>query len=191
MNRAAVFLHTMLRLPQHGLILLVRAYRLLLKPWVGNACRFEPSCSAYALEALQRHGALAGSALSSWRLLRCHPWCDGGCDPVPATFAPQEAARGLFTRWTMGVQAGVESSGATAAQRMASTATTTATTTTTATGITAQRKAGPPACAANAAGGADRVRGLAAGAQPNIGSDPKADRPTTPALDRSSVTPSP
>jgi putative membrane protein insertion efficiency factor len=61
-------------------------YRLLLKPWVGNACRFEPSCSAYALQALQRHGALGGSALTGWRILRCQPWCQGGCDPVPDTF---------------------------------------------------------------------------------------------------------
>ena len=63
---------------------LVRAYRLLLKPWLGNACRFEPTCSAYALQALQQHGALAGSALAAGRILRCQPWCDGGCDPVPA-----------------------------------------------------------------------------------------------------------
>lgn len=71
-------------LPQRLLILLVRGYRLLLKPWLGSACRFEPTCSAYALEALERHGAAAGSYLAARRLLRCHPWCDGGCDPVPA-----------------------------------------------------------------------------------------------------------
>jgi putative membrane protein insertion efficiency factor len=70
-------------LPRRLLMLLVRAYRLLLKPWLGNACRFEPTCSAYALQALQQHGALAGAALSAGRVLRCHPWCDGGCDPVP------------------------------------------------------------------------------------------------------------
>jgi putative membrane protein insertion efficiency factor len=79
-------------LPRRVLIALVQAYRFALKPWLGNACRFEPSCSAYALQALQRHGALAGSALAAARLLRCHPWCDGGHDPVPAH------ARGLFTR---------------------------------------------------------------------------------------------
>lgn len=61
----------------------VRGYRLLLSPWLGNACRFEPTCSQYAIEALQRHGALAGSALTAARLARCHPWCAGGCDPVP------------------------------------------------------------------------------------------------------------
>lgn len=78
--------------PRRVLLALVRAYRFALKPWLGNACRFEPSCSAYALQALERHGALAGSALSAARLLRCHPWCDGGHDPVP-----DDVAR-LFTR---------------------------------------------------------------------------------------------
>lgn len=77
---------------QRLLVLLVRGYRLLLKPWLGNACRFEPTCSAYALEALQRHGGIAGASLSAGRLLRCHPWCAGGCDPVP------EAPPRLFTR---------------------------------------------------------------------------------------------
>jgi putative membrane protein insertion efficiency factor len=80
-------------LPRGTLIALVRAYRFALKPWLGNACRFEPSCSAYALEALERHGALTGSALSGARLLRCHPWCHGGFDPVP------ERAPRLFTRF--------------------------------------------------------------------------------------------
>ena len=70
-------------LPRRSLIALVRAYRFFLKPWLGNACRFEPSCSAYAMQALQQHGALAGSTLAAARLLRCHPWCDGGHDPVP------------------------------------------------------------------------------------------------------------
>lgn len=66
------------------LVLLVRGYRLLLSPWVGNGCRFEPSCSAYALQSLEQHGAAAGSYLTVARLLRCHPWCAGGHDPVPA-----------------------------------------------------------------------------------------------------------
>ncbi|MBX3604586.1 MAG: membrane protein insertion efficiency factor YidD [Piscinibacter sp.] len=79
-------------MPRRGLILLVRAYRLLLSPWLGSSCRFEPTCSAYALDALQRHGAAAGSYLTAARLLRCHPWCAGGHDPVPAQ------APGLFRR---------------------------------------------------------------------------------------------
>lgn len=62
---------------------LVRGYRLLLSPWLGSACRFEPTCSVYALEALERHGAAAGSYLTLRRLARCQPWCAGGCDPVP------------------------------------------------------------------------------------------------------------
>ncbi len=66
------------------LIALVRGYRLLLSPWLGSSCRFEPTCSAYALEALQRHGAAAGSYLAAARILRCHPWCAGGIDAVPA-----------------------------------------------------------------------------------------------------------
>jgi uncharacterized protein len=82
--------------PRRLLMGLVRGYRLLLKPWLGNACRFEPTCSAYALQALERHGAIAGTALTGWRILRCHPWCDGGCDPVPENL-PRPVA-GLFTR---------------------------------------------------------------------------------------------
>jgi putative membrane protein insertion efficiency factor len=63
---------------------LVKAYRLLLSPWLGSACRFEPTCSAYSLQALQAHGAAAGTYLTLARLARCHPWCAGGHDPVPA-----------------------------------------------------------------------------------------------------------
>lgn len=86
-----MLLERLTHLPKAALILLVRGYRLLLKPWLGSACRFEPTCSSYALEALERHGALGGSTLAIARLLRCHPWCDGGIDPVPRHFP-------LFTR---------------------------------------------------------------------------------------------
>ena len=65
------------------LIGLVKGYRLLLSPWLGSACRFEPTCSLYALDALRQHGAAAGGCLTVARLLRCHPWCAGGHDPVP------------------------------------------------------------------------------------------------------------
>jgi putative membrane protein insertion efficiency factor len=75
------------------LIALVRGYRFFLSPWLGSACRFEPTCSRYALQALERHGAWRGGALTAWRVLRCHPWCAGGHDPVPGA----HAARGLFT----------------------------------------------------------------------------------------------
>jgi putative membrane protein insertion efficiency factor len=65
------------------LIGLVKGYRLLLSPWLGSACRFTPTCSVYSLEALERHGAAAGSYLTVARIARCHPWCQGGHDPVP------------------------------------------------------------------------------------------------------------
>ena len=65
------------------LIALIRAYQYLLSPWWGRQCRFMPTCSAYALEALERHGALRGSWLAMRRVLRCHPWHPGGFDPVP------------------------------------------------------------------------------------------------------------
>lgn len=76
-----------IQLPQRALMTLVRAYRLLLSPWLGSSCRFEPTCSAYSLKALERHGAAAGTYLTAARIVRCHPWCDGGFDPVP-TRAP-------------------------------------------------------------------------------------------------------
>ena len=90
---------TLSRLPQQLLVLLVKAYRLLLSPWLGSACRFEPTCSAYSLQALQQHGATKGSYLTLYRLARCQPWCNGGHDPVPSS--PPQASCGrisLFTR---------------------------------------------------------------------------------------------
>ena len=65
------------------LVYLIRAYRLLLSPVLGNNCRFYPSCSCYAEDAISRHGLLAGSWLAIRRIARCHPWHEGGCDPVP------------------------------------------------------------------------------------------------------------
>jgi len=63
--------------------LLIRAYQLLLSPFLGNHCRFTPSCSQYASEAIARHGALRGTWLAIKRIGRCHPFCEGGHDPVP------------------------------------------------------------------------------------------------------------
>jgi hypothetical protein len=71
------------RLPKIALMGLVKAYRLLISPALGSNCRFEPSCSAYSLQALDQHGAAKGSYLTLRRLVRCHPWCEGGHDPVP------------------------------------------------------------------------------------------------------------
>ncbi|HIC64839.1 MAG: membrane protein insertion efficiency factor YidD [Paracoccus sp. (in: a-proteobacteria)] len=65
------------------LALPVRAYRLVASPWLGNGCRFQPTCSEYALEALQRHGAFRGGWLAIRRIARCHPWGGHGHDPVP------------------------------------------------------------------------------------------------------------
>ncbi len=66
-----------------ALSLPVRAYRLLLSPWVGHGCRFHPTCSAYALEALKRHGGIKGGWLAARRILRCNPWGGSGVDNVP------------------------------------------------------------------------------------------------------------
>lgn len=72
---------------QHLLILLVRCYRWTLSPLLvalfGAQCRYEPSCSAYAIEAVRRHGAVSGGWLAVKRLARCQPWGGCGCDPVP------------------------------------------------------------------------------------------------------------
>ena len=65
------------------LILCVRAYQIVLSPLFRGCCRFEPSCSNYAIEAITVHGAMKGSVLAMWRLLRCHPFGDHGYDPVP------------------------------------------------------------------------------------------------------------
>ena len=62
---------------------LIRAYQVTISPYLGDHCRFTPSCSAYAMEAVQKHGALKGSWLAIRRIGRCHPFCDGGYDPVP------------------------------------------------------------------------------------------------------------
>lgn len=67
----------------HLIALPVRAYRLIFSPWVGFNCRYQPTCSAYALEALEKHGALKGSYLMIRRIGRCHPLGGSGYDPVP------------------------------------------------------------------------------------------------------------
>ncbi len=65
------------------LIWLVRGYQLFISPFVPPSCRFHPTCSHYAIEALQRHGAVKGLWLALRRIARCHPWHPGGHDPVP------------------------------------------------------------------------------------------------------------
>ena len=71
------------RLLAQPLIWLVRLYRLAISPWLGGNCRFDPTCSNYAIEALQRHGIFRGSWLAARRIARCHPWGGSGYDPVP------------------------------------------------------------------------------------------------------------
>ncbi len=77
---------------KYVLIGLLKVYRLVVSPLYGNVCRYYPSCSAYALRAVEVHGALKGSWLAGRRLLSCHPWASGGYDPVPGTpeFAEEE-----------------------------------------------------------------------------------------------------
>ena len=62
---------------------LIRLYQICLSPYMGQHCRYTPTCSAYAIEALQKHGLLYGSLLAVWRILRCSPWGGSGYDPVP------------------------------------------------------------------------------------------------------------
>jgi len=69
--------------PRRIVVGLLKGYRALFSPWLGNQCRFEPTCSLYAIEAVERHGVVPGAWLATHRVLRCHPWCSGGCDPVP------------------------------------------------------------------------------------------------------------
>jgi putative membrane protein insertion efficiency factor len=76
------------KLPAEILAGCVRAYQLTLRPVIGANCRFEPSCSHYAITALLRHGALRGSAMAAARILRCNPWHAGGDDPVPPASLP-------------------------------------------------------------------------------------------------------
>lgn len=61
----------------------VRAYRMILSPWVGHGCRFQPTCSAYAMEALEKHGGIRGGYLAVHRICRCHPWGGSGVDNIP------------------------------------------------------------------------------------------------------------
>ena len=77
---------------QRILILFIRGYQYLISPLLGNHCRFHPSCSHYSCTAIQRFGAMRGGWMALRRLLRCHPWHEGGLDPVPEK--PQETQHG-------------------------------------------------------------------------------------------------
>ena len=87
---------------QHFLIAAIRVYRLTLSPaqaflfGPGSGCRFTPTCSAYALEAVREHGALTGTALAARRICRCHPWGDCGHDPVPKQAVRSRSQEGVI-----------------------------------------------------------------------------------------------
>lgn len=69
-------------------ILLIRVYQMVISPFLpANSCRFFPSCSSYTIESIQRHGALKGTLLGAKRICKCHPYHEGGYDPVPETFS--------------------------------------------------------------------------------------------------------
>lgn len=80
-------------LPVACLTVLLDGYRLVISPLLGQHCRFHPSCSRYARDALQAHGLVTGLSLALRRILRCHPWHEGGIDPVPAAPLDRLAGR--------------------------------------------------------------------------------------------------
>ena len=79
-----------------AMLALIRLYQLTLSAWLGGQCRFFPSCSHYAQDAIRVHGALRGSALATWRLLRCGPFTDGGFDPVPPARSKPPSYEGVI-----------------------------------------------------------------------------------------------
>ena len=81
----------------------IRTYQILLSPVLGNNCRFHPNCSAYAVEAINQHGAMGGAGLAAKRLTRCHPWHPGGFDPVPLPDEPTKVQNKPITLSSGGV----------------------------------------------------------------------------------------
>lgn len=85
-----------LRIIQQTVKFPIKVYQYLIAPWLGNCCRFSPSCSEYSLMAIEQHGCVQGIYLGIKRLCRCHPWSQGGADPVPKkTQASVELDRGI------------------------------------------------------------------------------------------------
>ena len=83
----------LLLLPRNICVLILRLYRAVISPLYGDVCRYYPSCSAYALGAIQQHGVVKGVALGTWRIARCHPWAKGGVDDVPERRVPRPLTR--------------------------------------------------------------------------------------------------
>lgn len=93
MRKNRPMIQVLTSLPARGVVLLLRGYQLVISPLYGQVCRYYPSCSNYALVAVQRHGLTKGSWLAARRLARCHPWAAGGVDDVPAAPAHPHASR--------------------------------------------------------------------------------------------------
>ena len=80
-------------LPRNACVVVLRAYRAVISPLYGNVCRYHPSCSRYALEAIQQYGVVRGSAMGAWRIARCNPWAAGGIDDVRTRRRPYDVNR--------------------------------------------------------------------------------------------------
>ena len=80
---AADFLRTFRLAPRLAAVTLLRGYKRIVSPLLPASCRFYPTCSGYAAEAVSRYGLIRGGWMAMWRLARCHPFCDGGYDPIP------------------------------------------------------------------------------------------------------------
>jgi len=90
MTRAAQFVGL---LPRNACVLVLRVYRAVVSPIYGDVCRYYPSCSRYALEAIQLHGVVRGVAMGSWRIARCHPWQRGASTTSPSPVHRSTASR--------------------------------------------------------------------------------------------------
>jgi putative membrane protein insertion efficiency factor len=82
-RRSSLIVSLIVQVVRRPFLWLIRAYQLVVSPWMAPRCRYTPSCSAYAYQAIDRHGVVRGLVLALRRLLRCHPWAAGGPDPVP------------------------------------------------------------------------------------------------------------
>ncbi|MGH9513472.1 MAG: membrane protein insertion efficiency factor YidD [Terriglobales bacterium] len=90
----------MRQLPGKIVIQLLRGYKFAISPWLGTACRFQPTCSEYAIEAVELHGLIRGCLLATGRLLRCRPFGAGGYDPVRPEYSSAALSPELHDRWT-------------------------------------------------------------------------------------------
>jgi len=93
--------------PSNALMVAIRGYQSVISPLTGPRCKYYPSCSHYGLEAIKQHGAVTGSALAAWRILRCNPWSNGGVDDVPS----QGQKRFRLSRNNAAMKSSVDDSG--------------------------------------------------------------------------------